>query len=253
MRARWSWFEAALAASWLAVGACVSGSSVISGGAGGSSGGAGTGGAGSGAGGARAGTGGSGLGGASGSPGGGAGGALANPNPTGLCPADTATCTQVEWNAYTTCIANACDSQYQVCLGAGYRSGTFTGPCGPWAQCLSGCGCGNAGCRAACPDQTADCASCYASVSTCLLSCNIPACAVTAGAPDAGAGGGTDAASGGDAAAGANCAALLACCNAISDPTQKSDCTDSYSMIVSYGDRACGQILDEFMMIGYCP
>jgi hypothetical protein len=35
---------------------------------------------------------------AAGGAGGGSGGALANPNPTGLCPGGTATCTDAEWN-----------------------------------------------------------------------------------------------------------------------------------------------------------
>lgn len=240
MGARTSWLEAALAVSSLVVGGCISGS-MVKDGAGGSGGGAGgsptAGGAGGNAvGGARGGS--------------GSGGALANPNPTGLCPAATASCSQAEWNTYTTCVANACDTQYQLCLGASYRAGTYNGPCGPWARCLSACGCGNAGCRAACPAQTADCASCFSSTSSCLLSCNIPACAVTT-APDAGTH--PDAAGSVDAATGANCAALAACCNAIADSAQRSDCQDTYGAIAASGDRACGQVLDEFKAIGYCP
>jgi hypothetical protein len=63
----------------------------------------------------------------------------------------------------------------------------------------------------------------------------------------------SDAAGGVDAATGANCAALAACCNAITDPNQKEDCQDIYSTVAASGNRACGQILDEFKAIDYCP
>jgi len=235
--------------------ACVGGSRINSGSGGGAgaggSGGAGGGGGRAGSGGATSATGGAGGVGAGGAAGaGGRGGAAGGgvQNPTGLCPADTATCTTAEWNAYTSCVADACDSQYQVCLGASYRAGTFAGPCGPWAQCLSACGCGNAGCRAGCPAQTAACATCYANVSSCLVSCTIPPCALAT----ADAGAARDAATTGDAAAGAGCAALMACCNAIADATNKDDCLSTYATIATYGDRACGQVLDEYHAIGYC-
>jgi hypothetical protein len=231
--------------------ACAGGSvQVTSGSGGGAPAGGHGGGAGAGAGGTAAGGGGGAGGGGSGGGGSGAGGAQ-NPNPTGLCPSDGATCTQAEWNAYTACVADACDSQYRTCLGADYRSGTYAGPCGPWAQCLSACGCGNAGCRAGCPAQTAVCATCYANVSSCLVSCTIPACAFAArdagATPDAGSGGGADAGNGG------GCAELMACCNAMPDPSNKADCMDTYGMIVSLGERACGQVLDEYRMLGFCP
>jgi hypothetical protein len=230
-----------LVVSALVVAGCISGSKA-NGGAGGSGGGTGGSPAAGGAGGIA-------VGGAAGGAGGGSGGALANPNPTGLCPGGTATCTDAEWNTYTTCVANACDAQYRLCLGVSYRTGVYAGPCGPWAHCLSACGCGNAGCRAACPAQTAECASCFSSASSCLVDCNIPMCAV-ATAPDAGTH--PDAAGARDAATGANCAGLAACCNAIADPTQQSDCQDTYDAVAASGDRACGQILDEFEAIGYC-
>jgi hypothetical protein len=182
--------------------------------------------------------------------GGGAGGSLQNPNPTGLCPPDSATCTEAQWNAYTACIADACDSQYQVCLGPSYRAGTYGGPCGPWAQCLAGCGCGNAGCRANCPVQTAACATCYANVSSCLVTCSIPTCALT---PPADAGAPRDAAPAGDAGAGAGCAALLACCNGMSDPSSRDDCLNVYGTISAMGDRQCMMIHDEYQSLGFCP
>ena len=193
-----------------------------------------------------------GTGGATGSGGGGAAGVDAK-NPTLLCPPDSSTCTQAEWGAYSTCVANACDSQYRVCLGASYRSGVFAGACQPWAQCLAACGCGNPGCRSTCPAQTAECATCYAGASGCLLTCTIPSCAFTAA--DAGTPG--DARTPGDAAAadsgtGAGCAGLMSCCNSIADPGQRADCADSYDMIVSFGERACDQLHEEFRVIGYC-
>jgi hypothetical protein len=181
--------------------------------------------------------------------GGGAGGGLTNP--TTLCPSDTATCTQSEWNAYTSCLAVACDSQYQICLGASYRSGSYGGPCGPWAQCLTACGCGNPGCRANCPAQTAACASCYANISSCLVTCTIPACAITpadAGAPmDAGSSGAVD------GSAGAACAGLMACCQAMGDAASVADCLDTYATIAGIGDNACQQVHDEYRSLGFCP
>src|SRR5262245_19955457 len=50
--------------------------------------------------------------------GGGSGGAGGSGGqaPTGLlCPPAGATCTEAEWNAYTACVADACDGQYRQC------------------------------------------------------------------------------------------------------------------------------------------
>jgi hypothetical protein len=181
--------------------------------------------------------------------GGAGGGGLANP--IGLCPPDTATCTQTEWNAYTSCVADACNNQYQVCFGAGYRSGTYGGSCGPWAQCLVACGCGNPGCRASCPPQTADCASCYANASACLVSCTIPACAVTSA--DAGAPGDAGTGMAADGSTGVACAGLMACCQAMGDPGSVSDCLDTTATIAGIGENACQQVLDEYRSLGFCP
>ncbi|HEY2901870.1 MAG TPA: hypothetical protein VGL59_14905, partial [Polyangia bacterium] len=50
-------------------------------------------------------------------------------------------CSQADITTFTDCVATACDSEYKTCLGAGYKSGTYSGPCGDYTKCVSACKC----------------------------------------------------------------------------------------------------------------
>jgi hypothetical protein len=83
-------------------------------------------------------------------------------------------CTQAEIKTYSDCVTTACDSEYKTCLGAGYKSGTYSGPCGDHTKCVSACNCDST-CISQCT-QSSECTTCEQSYATCGASCSLPAC-----------------------------------------------------------------------------
>ncbi len=163
------------------------------------------------------------------------------------CPTAGSTCTAAEEDAYTSCILGKCDAQYGKCLGAGYKSGTFTGgACSSFIACTNKCGCNDTACFTKCgtPDQA--CLGCLlGDVNTCVESsgCKAPACLT----PDAG----TKPDSGGnpDGGGGGGCTALRACCAQIADPGAQQGC----DTVVTAGDEAsCGAALSAYKSGGLC-
>ena len=118
-------------------------------------------------------------------------------------------CTADEVKQYDDCFATACDSKFNECYGAGWKSGTYSGPCGTYIACFNACACGDTACFTKCPDPSAECAACRTSSSSCSDGCKLPAC-------------GTASTSGGTA-----CAKLAACCAKIESPSFKQNCDQS--------------------------
>src|SRR5215467_13900780 len=66
------------------------------------------------------------------------------------------TCTGVD--TFESCLESHCDSQAKACYGSGYKSGNFSGPCGPFISCISQCNCGDTTCQSGCLGKlTNDC------------------------------------------------------------------------------------------------
>ncbi|HEX3698066.1 MAG TPA: hypothetical protein VH374_22030 [Polyangia bacterium] len=192
-------------------------------------------------------------------------------------------CTQAEISTLTDCVANACDSDHKTCLGPGYKSGTFSGPCAAHGQCTQDCKC-DMTCVAQCP-QSSECQTCEISYASCASSCSIPACAGLGGdggIPGFDGGdfdlngfdlGGTDlnglpGLDGGfdvpsldlngldlglpGTDAGGTCADLLACCNAATNDGLKNACQTVYNSDKSQGDSSCGTYL-AIIKSSVCP
>ncbi len=167
------------------------------------------------------------------------------------CPSGSqqGSCTAAESKAYGDCIITKCDSQYSMCLGSGYKTGTFGGPCGTWMTCQSKCGCNDSACVTACGQPPAACSTCIQSLSSCVLNsgCQIPTCAGGGGA--GGAGGGAGGAGGG---AGGTCADLARCCASVTNAGVKMACDAQYNTLKGAGDFACGQVLNVYKMQNLC-
>jgi len=159
------------------------------------------------------------------------------------CPANG--CTAAQNQAYEDCVFGRCDLPYRTCLGPGYRSGTFGGPCQRFVTCLSKCGCVDMACRTACGPLDLACQSCLVDqVARCVVGsgCMAPACsppgAVTDAAPDAGAG----------------CTDLMKCCASTTDASLKMACQAQYAALANQagGDLACSMIAAQYQTAGYC-
>lgn len=118
-------------------------------------------------------------------------------------------CTPEQVKQYDECFATACDSKFAECYGAGWKSGTYAGPCGTYIACFNACGCGDTECFTKCPDPSAECSDCRIRSSSCSDGCTLPKC-------------GTASTSGGTA-----CADLAACCAKIESPSFKQNCDQS--------------------------
>lgn len=118
-------------------------------------------------------------------------------------------CTPEQVKQYDECFATACDSKFAECYGAGWKSGTYAGPCGTYIACFNACGCGDTACFTKCPDPSAECSDCRIRSSSCSDGCKLPTC-------------GTASTSGGTA-----CADLATCCAKIESPSFKQNCDQS--------------------------
>jgi len=172
-----------------------------------------------------------------------------------LCPmGSTGSCTQAEIDTYDNCVFGQCGSAVTTCYGAGYQSGSFSGPCGSYGSCISKCSCTDSACKTACGQPSSDCSTCGTNIATCAFSstCMIPACLLGGtgvGGTSGGAGGhvggagGSAGGLGGSTGTTATCADLLACCNA-ANATVKPACMNGYNMAVSMGgDPTCAGVL----------
>ena len=118
-------------------------------------------------------------------------------------------CTAAEVKQYDDCFATSCDSKFTECYGAGWKGGTYSGPCGTYIACFNACACGDTACFTKCPDPSAECSACRTGSASCSDGCKLPAC-------------GTASSSGGTA-----CADLAGCCAKIQSPTFKQNCDQS--------------------------
>lgn len=143
---------------------------------------------------------------------------------------------------YTDCAQAKCDTEYQECLGAGYKSGSFSGgKCETYMNCVTACNCDTT-CTSKCTmDST--CQGCMtgtlASCTTSNCSAELQKCAGTGGAGSGGASGG------------GTCADLEACCNKLSGSDQ-TNCTTTYNQIKAGGDAACNTLLQTYKSSGKC-
>lgn len=152
-------------------------------------------------------------------------------------------CTQAELDNYGKCPIEQCDAEYQACLGSGYKSGAFTGPCKAYFDCTNACACGDTACLTKCTQDSA-CTSCLTQkVAPCTQSkCPPPSCltgGTTLPTSDAGSSSGTA------------CADLDACCAQMTG-ADKDQCTQIATSAKSAGAAACGPILSQYKTQSKC-
>jgi hypothetical protein len=141
-------------------------------------------------------------------------------------------------SSYAECIENQCSTQYQACLGAGYKSGDLSG-----GRCEEFMNCALASADPCSPTDcmpSDDCTSCLLEVGNCSLSsaCELPECAGGGGAMP----GGTP--------SGGGCAALMTCCASL-DADMQSDCNDTLDSLGGI-DQACDAAITIYQASGSC-
>jgi hypothetical protein len=164
----------------------------------------------------------------------------------------TVTCTgQAE---YDTCIESKCATQYQKCLGAGYKSGNFAGgACESYMGCIAKAA---DPCNNSCGVPTGDCLNCFMTdLSSCQQSsgCAEPVCTVSGGTGGGTGAGGSVGAGGGVGAGGSTasgtCADLKACCDKTTGSVQ-TGCNAAYTQ--ANGDNSvCAQVYTSLKSL--CP
>jgi hypothetical protein len=126
---------------------------------------------------------------------------------------------------YTTCVMEACEEEYETCLGPNYLQGDFSGGmCESLAECTE---------TAADPcmcDADSECVNCFVD--------NLVSCAMTCPLPNCGGGGGT-AGSGGLPSSDKTCDDFKDCCDSL-DGQAMTSCLAQYDGIKAAGDAACG-------------
>lgn len=140
-------------------------------------------------------------------------------------------------SSYSACVENQCSNQYEACLGAGYKSGNFSGGrCEEYFNCAldSADPCNPPDCT-----MPEDCLACMGELAACSMSsgCELPECA----------GGGGPTPMGGPSAGG-GCAALMTCCSSL-DGDNQSQCE---TVLGIDNDLACDQTLSIFQASGTC-
>lgn len=143
---------------------------------------------------------------------------------------------------YTNCAQAKCDSAYQECLGAGYKTGSFSGgKCETYMNCVTACNCDTT-----CTQKCAMDATCQGCMTGTLSSCVTSNCSAElqqcAGSGGAGSGG---------ASGGGTCADFQACCNKLSG-TDKTNCETTYNQVKAGGDAACNVGLQTYKSSGKC-
>ena len=150
------------------------------------------------------------------------------------CQDPSSTCTPAENDAYDQCFITRCDAELAACYGADYKNANFSGPCGPTSTCIEACACGDAVCRARCPQPTTACSSCVRSfTNACVARCPAPPCASGKVPPGS-----------------KTCTDLALCCAQIADSATRSSCPslrDSFSG----NDTGCNSVYASYAP--YCP
>ncbi len=150
------------------------------------------------------------------------------------CAPTGSTCTDAETAAYSSCLQDKCDATYSKCLGPDYKSGTFSGDCGPYITCTQACACGDTKCSMACQSKlTSACTTCLGGLGSCSEMCEAPACAT-------GGSSGTSGSSGSK-----TCADLKACCDKIPAGQMKDSCNGTYDAIKSM-DSSCNIVYPQY-------
>lgn len=132
------------------------------------------------------------------------------------CTADT--------SAYEQCLIGKCDGELSACYGPSYKSGSFSGPCGEYTNCILACPCDTAynSCMMQCyPKATQACADCGKQVTACINAsgCQSP-CSGDAGSAGGGAGQGGSAGASGTV----TCAQLAECCQSLPEGQARDGC-----------------------------
>jgi hypothetical protein len=200
------------------------------------------------------------------------------------CPTSsgTAACTAAQVKPYSDCVESKCGSAFQECYGSGYKSGSFSGPCGTWIGCYAKCNCDKT-CQSACGLPPAECNTCLSTkVTPCVLgaACTYPMCNGTggsggaggsgsggnggaggsgsggnggAGGSGSGGSGGAGGAGGGGGTGGGTCADLTKCCNSMTNASQKASCDMALmASMQAGGDFYCNQILMVYRVAMVC-
>jgi len=176
-----------------------------------------------------------------------------------VCPSNTGggTCTAEQNKTYSDCIMSKCDSAFQTCYGAGYKSGNFSGPCQSWIACYAKCACNDMACRNACGFPMGECLTCATMTGSCVSSsgCMAPVCtgSGTGGSGGGGGASGTGGAGGGGGGSG-TCADLMKCCASMTNAQLKMACDAQYNALKSQagGDSACGMLAAQYKAGGLC-
>jgi len=136
------------------------------------------------------------------------------------------TCTQADFDTWNQCLIDACQDVFATCYGPNYRSGTFAGACGAFAQCASRCACNDGACTAACPGAQA-CADCLTR-NVCGGDCEEPRCAL--------AGSGIDGSK--------TCEDLRVCCIGLRDADGRQRCIENVDMLAAIpgGEYSCASL-----------
>lgn len=134
---------------------------------------------------------------------------------------------------YAECALDACDANYQECLGENYKDGDLDGVCAEYLECTQECECNETDCLQACtPSQ--ECQDCFLGIAECITdSCELPDC----GQPTTTEGGGCD--------------ALQACCDSLSGEDQ-TNCQTTLDQIEVGGDAACEAALSGYQASEQC-
>ena len=179
------------------------------------------------------------------------------------CPSNTGTgtCTAEQNKAYGDCVLAKCDSTYQMCLGSGYKSGSFSGPCGSWIGCYAKCNCDKA-CQQQCGLPPAECQTClFEKVTPCATSsgCMAPVCTGggtggSGGSTGTGGGGGGSTGTGGSGGGGSACTDLMKCCASATNAQIKTACDAQYNTLKAQGgtDTVCTMLAMQYKAAGYC-
>ena len=133
-----------------------------------------------------------------------------------ICPKDgQSTCSQSALASYNDCVGNACAAGYAQCFGAGYKSGSYSGPCGSYISCAQACACDDSACSKACAKKLdSACVTCVGQFEDCDNSCPKPECMTASSSSSSSSSGTTTVAK--------TCADLQACCRALSGSDQTS-------------------------------
>lgn len=145
-------------------------------------------------------------------------------------------------DAYVECAQEQCQSEYEMCLGSGYRSGNFSGAvCETFIECSISA---DDQCENDCPLDQA-CQNCFVST---LGSCVSSKCSAELSECSGGANTNVDL----DGVGTATCADLEACCGSMSG-SDASTCQMQLDAVSAGGDLGCSTVYSVYQISGMCP